>query len=238
MARFPRQLLSVLILGLPFGGCSKEPSPPPKSSDPVKTGIGELDAFIASHKTPDAAGKSTDTTRAGWKTSLPKPPKLTFEPGKQIFWKLETNLGLVEVKLMPDIAPMHVSSTIYLTKLGFYDGLNFHRVIRQFMAQGGCPLGDGTGGPGYEFEGEFVGSTGHDRPYLLSMANAGPGTDGSQFFLTFRPAPELNGKHTVFGEVVDPASQRTLRAMEDRGHPKEGAPIEPIDILRATIEVR
>jgi cyclophilin family peptidyl-prolyl cis-trans isomerase len=95
--------------------------------------------------------------------------------------------GPIDVKLLPDVTPMHASSTIYLTRLGYYDGLAFHRVIPGFMAQGGCPLGTGTGGPGYEYDGEFSPTVKHDKPGILSMANRGPGTDGSQFFLTFVP---------------------------------------------------
>jgi cyclophilin family peptidyl-prolyl cis-trans isomerase len=116
---------------------------------------------------------------------------------------------------MPDVAPMHVSSTIYLTRLGFYDGVIFHRVISGFMAQGGDPLGTGTGGPGYDYDGEYAPSARHDRPGLLSMANAGPGTDGSQFFLTFVPTPHLDDKDTIFGEVIE--GMDTVQALEKRG---------------------
>ena len=130
---------------------------------------------------------------------------------------------------------MHVSSTIYLTRLGFYDGLSFHRVITGFMAQGGCPRGTGTGGPGYQYGGEFDPTVRHDRPGLLSMANAGPGTDGSQFFLTFVPTPWLDGNHTIFGEVVD--GQATLQALEQRGS-QSGRTSESLEIHHATIEVR
>jgi cyclophilin family peptidyl-prolyl cis-trans isomerase len=110
---------------------------------------------------------------------------------------------------------MHVSSTIYLARLGFYDGVIFHRVITGFMAQGGDPLGQGTGGPGYDYDGEFSNSARHDRPGLLSMANAGPGTDGSQFFLTFVPTPHLDDKHTIFGEVVE--GMETVQQLEKGG---------------------
>jgi cyclophilin family peptidyl-prolyl cis-trans isomerase len=129
---------------------------------------------------------------------------------------------------------MHASSTIYLSRLGFYDGLKFHRVINGFMAQGGCPLGTGTGGPAYKYDGEFDRNTRHDRPGLLSMANAGPGTDGSQFFLTFVPTPHLDGKHTIFGEVVEGAD--TLKALEKRGS-RSGATTEPLVMNKTTIEV-
>jgi cyclophilin family peptidyl-prolyl cis-trans isomerase len=128
---------------------------------------------------------------------------------------------------------MHVSSTIYLTKLGYYDGLAFHRVIQGFMAQGGCPVGRGTGGPGYEYDGEFDANVRHDRPGLLSMANRGPGTDGSQFFLTFVPTPHLDNNHTIFGEIVD--GMETLAALESAGS-SSGATTTPLVIEKATIQ--
>ncbi len=102
------------------------------------------------------------------------------------------------------------------------------------MAQGGCPLGSGTGGPGYKYAGEFEASIRHDRPGLLSMANAGPGTDGSQFFITFVPTPHLDGKHTIFGEVTE--GMDTLKALEQRGS-RSGTPTEPLVMTKTTIEV-
>ena len=159
---------------------------------------------------------------------------MTFEPDASYFWDLDTNVGSITVQLKPEVAPLHVASTIYLTRLGFYDGLGFHRVIKGFMAQGGCPLGTGTGGPGYEYGGEFDPGVKHDRPALLSMANAGPGTDGSQFFLTFVPTPWLDGKHTIFGEVVD--GMETVQALEARGS-QSGQTTEKLTIARATIRV-
>ena len=169
--------------------------------------IAAIDRFIAE--------QSIDRNQAGWKTSLPQPPKVEFDASKRYFWNVATNVGDIKIQLMPDIAPMHVSSTIYLARLGFYDGVIFHRVITGFMAQGGDPLGQGTGGPGYDYDGEFSNSARHDRPGLLSMANAGPGTDGSQFFLTFVPTPHLDDKHTIFGEVV--AGMETVQQLEKGG---------------------
>lgn len=168
-----------------------------------------------------------------WKTKLKKPDLMTFDTGKDYFWILDTNKGKITVKLMPDVAPMHVTSTIFLTKKGFYDLLNFHRVITGFMAQGGCPLGSGTGGPGYKYDGEFSPNVKHNRPYLLSMANSGPGTDGSQFFLTFVPTPHLNGKHTIFGEVVE--GQDVVKKLEAAGS-TSGKTKESLYIKKATIE--
>ncbi len=135
---------------------------------------------------------------------------------------------------MPDIAPMHVSSTIYLARLGFYDGVIFHRVITGFMAQGGDPLGQGIGGPGYNYDGEFSPSARHDRPGLLSMANAGPGTDGSQFFLTFVPTPHLDDKHTIFGEVIE--GMETVKELEKRGS-GSGSTSEELLMQSTTISV-
>jgi len=178
--------------------------------------------------------KKIDTSKDRWRTSLPKPPKLPFDPGRTYYWKIETNVGSMKMKLMPDVAPMHASSTVYLARLGFYDGLKFHRVIERFMAQGGCPLGIGSGGPGYKYDGEFHPKVRHDRPGLLSMANAGPGTDGSQFFITFVPTPHLDGKHTIFGEVTE--GMDTLKALEQRGT-RSGATTEPLLMKKTTIEV-
>lgn len=194
-----------------------------KETDPAMT---EIEKFIADQK--------IDTTKSGWKTSLPKPPKATFPAGKKYNWVLQTNKGTVKVSLKPDIAPMHVSSTIYLTKLGFYDGIPFHRVITSFMAQGGDPLGNGTGGPGYKYDGEFSPTAKHDKPGMLSMANAGPGTDGSQFFLTFVPTPWLDGKHSIFGEVTEGLD--VLKKLEAAGS-QSGRTSEPLSIEKATITV-
>ncbi|MDJ0787477.1 MAG: peptidylprolyl isomerase [Myxococcota bacterium] len=191
-------------------------------SDPKS--IAAIDAFIAE--------QNIDKTKSGWKTSLPKPPQVEFDAGETLFWNLETNVGSIKIKLMPDVAPMHVSSTIYLANLGFYDGVPFHRVIEGFMAQGGDPLGRGTGGPGYKYDGEYSSSVRHDKPGLLSMANAGPGTDGSQFFITFVPTPHLDGKHTIFGEVVE--GMETVKELEKYGS-RSGRPDKPLEMTKTTI---
>ncbi len=184
------------------------------------------DAFIAEQK--------IDRSDEKWKTRLQQPPKFTFNEKRTYFWVIETNHGTIKVKLMPKVAPMHVSSTIYLSRLGFYDGVIFHRVITNFMAQGGCPLGTGTGGPGYKYDGEFDKSVRHDKPGLLSMANAGPGTDGSQFFLTFARTPHLDGKHTIFGEVVE--GMETLKELEKRGS-QGGRTSERLEMRKTSIVV-
>ena len=114
----------------------------------------------------------------------------------------DTDRGPIRVELAADKAPLTVANFANLARRGFYDGLNFHRVIADFMIQGGCPQGTGTGGPGYRFEDETGNGLSHERG-VLSMANAGPGTNGSQFFITHVPCPWLDGKHTVFGKVIE-----------------------------------
>lgn len=192
-------------------------------------GIAEINAFIAESK--------IDTSREGWKIAgVPKPPKVAFSADKQYLWLLETNKGKITIELKATQSPMHVSSTIYLTNLGFYDGTLFHRVISGFMAQGGDPLGEGIGGPGYTYMGEFDSNLVHDKAGILSMANTGrAGTDGSQFFITFGPTPHLDGRHTVFGEVID--GMDTVKALEKLGS-RSGATSEKLMINKATIQVK
>jgi len=197
-----------------------------------KKGVEAIEAFIAA--------KKIDTSANNWKLRLPKPPQVEFEKKQKIYWNLTTNQGDIKIRLMPDVAPMHVSSTIYLTELGYYDDTTFHRVIPGFMAQGGDPIGRGTGGPGYEYDGEFDPKVKHTKGGLLSMANRGltddgRGTDGSQFFLTFVPTPHLDGKHTIFGEVVK--GKGTMKKLEARGSRGRGTPTEPLFLEKATITV-
>ena len=123
---------------------------------------------------------------------------------------LKTSKGDIKLRLFADEAPVTVANFVNLAKRGYYDGLTFHRVIPNFMIQGGCPHGTGTGGPGYRFEDECTPSLRHDGPGRLSMANAGPGTNGSQFFITHLPTPWLDGRHTVFGTVVDDTDQAVV----------------------------
>lgn len=115
---------------------------------------------------------------------------------------MKTNKGVIEIKLTPNETPVTVANFVNLIERGYYDGLTFHRVIADFMIQGGDPEGQGFGGPGYKFKDEFVQTLKHDKPGVLSMANAGPGTNGSQFFITHVATPHLDGRHTVFGFVT------------------------------------
>ena len=126
---------------------------------------------------------------------------------------METNKGTIRLDLYPDETPVTVANFVNLAQRGFYDGLSFHRVIDDFMVQGGCPNGTGSGGPGYRFGDEFVHSLRHDAPGKFSMANAGPGTNGSQFFITHVPTPWLDDAHTIFGAVQGDADQDVVNAI-------------------------
>ncbi len=164
---------------------------------------------------------------------------------------LKTNRGDIAINLFPNHAPMTVENFVGLAegtkeytdpKTGakttgrFYDGLGFHRVIEGFMIQGGCPLGTGTGGPGYQFKDEPHPELVFDKPYLLAMANAGPGTNGSQFFITVGATTWLNFKHTIFGEVADQASRDVVDAIGATATGPMDRPLEPITVESVLIE--
>jgi len=131
-----------------------------------------------------------------------QPPEMQIDPEKVYLVTMETERGTIELELYPQHAPQTVNNFVFLAGEGFYDGLTFHRVIPNFMIQGGDPTGTGRGGPGYRFADELRGNPLTHGTGALSMANAGPNTNGSQFFITHSPQPHLNGRHTVFGQVV------------------------------------
>jgi cyclophilin family peptidyl-prolyl cis-trans isomerase len=189
------------------------------------TGLTGIQSYIDQQK--------IDKSKSGWKLKLPKPPDVEWK-GAKVTWKLQTNVGDIAIALLPEVAPRHVTSTVYLTQLGFYDDVAFHRVIPGFMAQGGDPTGTGMNGPGYQYAGEFDPKVKHTKGGLLSMANAGPNTDGSQFFLTFVATPWLDGKHTIFGEIT--AGMDTLKKLEEKGT-QNGKTTAPLKIVKATIEL-
>lgn len=131
------------------------------------------------------------------------PPALQIDVTKTYLITMETSKGVIEIDLYPEHAPMTVNNFVFLAKEGFYDGVTFHRVISNFMIQGGDPTGTGRGGPGYKFADETYGNPLKHKTGVLSMANSGPNTNGSQFFITHSPQPHLDGKHTVFGKVIN-----------------------------------
>ncbi len=144
------------------------------------------------------------------------PPPMVIDPTKTYIATLVTEKGNIVVQLFADKAPVTVNNFVFLAREGFYDNTTFHRVIAGFMAQGGDPTGTGRGGPGYRFADEFDATLKHDGPGVLSMANAGPNTNGSQFFITFTATPWLNGRHTVFGKVIDEQGLDVLNSISPR----------------------
>lgn len=132
-----------------------------------------------------------------------KAPEMKIDVSKNYIVTIETSKGTIKLELYPEFAPVTVNNFVCLTDDGYYDNLMFHRVINNFMVQGGCPEGSGRGGPGYKFADEFVGNPLTHEAKVISMANAGPGTNGSQFFITHSPQPHLNNRHTVFGKVIE-----------------------------------
>lgn len=138
--------------------------------------------------------------------------------------KIKTAKGEINLVLFPEVAPATVTNFVVLAKRGYYDNLKFHRVIADFMIQGGDPTGTGAGGPGYNFKDEFVKGVKFDKPGILAMANAGPGTNGSQFFITHIPTDWLNGRHTIFGEVVSAEDQKVVDSIS------QGDRMETIEI--------
>lgn len=160
------------------------------------------------------------------------PPALQIDPKKKYKANMETDKGSMVIELFAGKTPITVNNFVFLAREEYYDGVIFHRVIDNFMVQGGDPTGTGRGGPGYKFGDEFDASLKHDKQGILSMANAGPGTNGSQFFITHGPTPHLNGKHTVFGQVVDGLD--VLMSIPARDPGNINAPA--VKIVRVTIE--
>lgn len=194
--------------------------------------------------------KTTETKKSTEAKKAKETKKATdTKKGPAMFAIFETNKGNFKVKFFNDKAPKTVENFVGLAegtkewtdpktgekvKKPFYDGLTFHRVIKDFMIQGGCPLGTGTGGPGYRFEDEFpAGAPKHDKPGILSMANAGPNTNGSQFFVTTIATPWLDGRHTVFGEVVE--GMDVVHSIENSKTGPMDRPVEPVVIKHIQI---
>ena len=143
------------------------------------------------------------------------PPALTIDPKLSYSAVMNTSKGAISIDLFADNAPATVNNFVFLARDGFYDGVIFHRVLDGFMAQGGDPTGSGRGGPGYQWpDEESALAIPHDAPGTLSMANAGPNTNGSQFFITFVPTPHLNGRHAVFGRVADEKGMEVLGSLQ------------------------
>ncbi|HET7143184.1 MAG TPA: peptidylprolyl isomerase [Anaerolineales bacterium] len=160
------------------------------------------------------------------------PPAMQIDPKKNYKAHMKTDKGTMVIELYADKTPKTVNNFVFLAREGYYDNVIFHRVIDNFMVQGGDPTGTGRGGPGYKFGDEFDSSLKHDKQGILSMANAGPATNGSQFFITHGPTPHLNGKHTVFGQVVEGLDVLMSIPVRDPGNVNAPA----VKIISVTIE--
>ena len=159
----------------------------------------------------------------------PSPPSGALDTTKSYTARFKTEKGDIVVELYADRAPLTVENFVNLARAGFYDGTTFHRVIRGFMAQGGDPTGTGTGGPGYQFGDEFHPSLRHEGPGILSMANAGAGTNGSQFFITFGATPHLDDRHSVFGRVTE--GMDVVQSLRERDPQFDRNPGDRIDTI-------
>ncbi len=211
----PKLLLTALaVLGMTALACSsdEEPEPAPQSSQASQT-----------------TQASSESKPKQWSS----PPAMIIDQGKKYTAVFELAKGAeFEIELFADKAPKTVNNFVFLARESYYDGVTFHRVLEGFMAQAGDPTGTGTGGPGYRFEDEFHPSLRHDEAGILSMANAGPNTNGSQFFITFGPTPNLDDKHSVFGKVskgMDVVNNLTRRRPSEATEP--GDVIDTIRIV-------
>lgn len=186
---------------------------------------------------PDAAGQTKPTFKT--------PPPMTIDPSKTYTATMRTSCGKVVLELDPGIAPIGVNSFVFLAKRGFYDGLTFQRILKGFVIQGGDPKGDGTGGPGYQFKTETTPTATFDGAGILAYANSGPDTNGSQFFITLAPTPNLNpstsGSYTIFGKVVQGLDVvQAIGSVPVTANPSSGetsAPTQTVYIERVTISV-
>ena len=162
------------------------------------------------------------------------PPAMVIDPKKKYTATFKTEQGDFVVELFADKVPNTVNNFVFLAQEKFYDGVTFHRVIKGFMAQGGDPTGTGTGGPGYKFKDEFHPGLRHNAPGILSMANAGPNTNGSQFFITHVPTPHLDNRHSVFGKVTEGLEQVLAIPERDPGRARQpGVKILSIEITES-----
>ena len=178
--------------------------------------------------TPQSSVESTPVAASRTSKKNAGPPLMTIDRSAKYSATIKTNRGDIVLELFTSAAPITVNNFVFLANEGFYNGIIFHRVIPNFMIQGGDPTGTGTSGPGYKFEDEFDPTLVFDRPGILAMANSGPNTNGSQFFITVVPTPHLNGAHTIFGRVLE--GQEVADTISEVAKGPGGKPVEPVII--------
>ena len=223
--------LIALAAGLLMAACMTQPA---TETPPTPTAIGTP----RPEGSPTALPPPTPTPRQVVERGrtikqYAAPPPMSLDPSRNYTATINTNLGPITLDLYAQDAPLTVNNFVFLAREGFYDGVIFHRVIPDFMVQGGDPTGTGTGGPGYQFADEFGSSRVFDTPGILAMANAGPNTNGSQFFITVVPTPHLNGGHTIFGKVTqgqDIVVAISLVATNNADRPLDDVVIRGIEI--------
>ena len=223
----------LLVLTMFTAGCLVQSTPTP---EPTPTTIGTPRPLgsptpVARGTEPPVAVESRGRSIKQYASS----PELTIDPSASYTAVIRTNLGSMTLELFALDAPKTVNNLVFLAQEGFYDGIIFHRVIPGFMIQGGDPTGTGTAGPGYRFEDEIVPSLVFDSPGILAMANSGPNTNGSQFFITVVPTPHLNGAHTIFGKITEGQNVADAIAITPAGpgnRPIQSVVIQGIDIKK------
>jgi len=215
------KVLPLLFVSLCLTSVRAQSPVPPSAQDALR-------AFIEEQKTKG----TIDQEKEGWKTSLPKFPEVSFRDGGRYLWEVTTTEGKMTFALDHVNAPNHVRNILYLSELGFYDDLKFHRIIPGFMAQGGCPLGRGIGNPGYALKLEAKPEVKHEGAGVLSMARSRlPDSAGSQFFITFRSTPSLDAKYTVFGKMT--SGEEVLKKLEAAGDPRNNG-MNPKKLIKMT----
>ena len=224
--------LIALVLSLVACQLPEEAATPTPIPDVIPT------PRIADTPTPPVIGtptpESVETAAGRQVRQYANAPEMTIDPEAEYTADIQTNQGTISVELFAEDAPITVNNFIFLARQGFYDRGVFHRVIPNFMIQGGDPTGTGFGGPGYNFQDEIVPSLIFDSAGILAMANAGPGTNGSQFFITVAPTPNLTGKHTIFGRVI--AGQEIADAISIARTDRNDRPVEEVVIQHIEIK--
>ena len=245
-------LLTLLLLAVVMAACvlqptaqpdaapTETPSPNATVAAPVstpRTTTATTGATTATAATPRPTTPNSATGIRGVRKQYSGPPPVTIDTSAEYIASFRTNQGNFRVQLLPVQAPVTVNNFVFLAKEGFYDGLTFHRVIQDFMIQGGDPTGKGSGHPGYRFQDETSPGLVFDAPGKLAMANSGPNTNGSQFFITTVPTPHLNGGHTIFGEVIDGqdvVDQISMVTTDRANRPVQAVVIERVDVVITT----
>ena len=210
-----------------------EETPVPETPEPAATTAPAAGATAQTSTATPAFTPAATSRISGARASYSSPPAMILDTESDYVAAFRTNQGDFTVQLFATQTPVTVNNFVFLAQQGFYDGLIFHRVIENFMIQGGDPTGTGAGGPGYQFQDEIVAGLAFDSPGKLAMANAGPGTNGSQFFITVAATDWLNGNHTIFGEVTE--GQNVVNAISRASTNNRNAPLQRVVIERIDI---